>query len=238
MQGTSTRENAQSYSCGKKHLSENYLELSDEHWKTDYKTCVQQCARFFLVRSVARVGSREKGKGMMKGTPFHTENKMDYFCPTIGGKVKPCTCWKCKFLGFNPDSWVSESPDEGPRRCVFNKRFRWCRKAGNLGKYYLRTLVLNVGCTVESPGRFKTKPLSPTQKDSSFLVWDEAQAPVFVVVRLFVFSSTGDPTGQPCWESLGFQNCQMIGIIPILPSRLTKTQIHSLQLWKILIGQA
>lgn len=54
MQGTSTRENAQSYRCGKKHLSENYLELSDEHQKTDYKTCVQQRARFFLVRSVAQ----------------------------------------------------------------------------------------------------------------------------------------------------------------------------------------
>lgn len=56
IQRTAPKENAQSYSCEKKNLSENcgILELSDEHWKTDYKIHVQPCAPFFLVRSVVQ----------------------------------------------------------------------------------------------------------------------------------------------------------------------------------------
>ena len=61
---------------------------------------------------------------MMKRALFHTENKTDYFYPTLGGKIKPCTCSKCKFLGFNQDAWVSESPEEGPKSCVLSKHFR------------------------------------------------------------------------------------------------------------------
>lgn len=48
-----------------------------------------------------RVGNREKGKGKMKGTPSHTENKKDYVYPTRVGKVKSFACWIYELLGCN-----------------------------------------------------------------------------------------------------------------------------------------
>lgn len=52
------------HSCGKKNLSKNcdILELSDEHWKTDYKIRVQPCAPFILVRSLVQSWKRGQGE--------------------------------------------------------------------------------------------------------------------------------------------------------------------------------
>lgn len=90
--------------------------------------------------------------------------------------------------------------------------------AENWRKFCPETLVLNIGCIVESLEGSKQNPHAPPRKLLAY--WSEIKPrPQF---SLFVFSSPGDPTGQPCWKLLGFQNGQMIGIISVLPNSLTK----------------
>lgn len=65
--GTATKENAQLW---KEKPLQNcaILELSDEHWKTDYKICVQPCTPFFLVRSLVQSWKRGQGEENDEGS--------------------------------------------------------------------------------------------------------------------------------------------------------------------------
>ena len=81
--------------------------------------------------------------------------------------------------------------------------------AGNWRKFCPGTLVLNVGCIVEPQEGSKQNPHTPPRK--LLVYWSEIKPRPQIL--LFVFSSPGDPTGQPCWKLLGFQNGQVIRII-------------------------